>query len=216
MSLDVDQGQIVTVLGANGAGKTTVLRTISGVLDPERGQVVFEGQDIARTPPDQVMRRGICHVPEGREIFPFLTVRENLNMGAYTRRDPAGVARDTELCFDYFPRLKEREAQLAKSSRVSLEGLAEQIKQAGVKDLNLILKGDVQGSVEVLADSLARMSTEKVRVRVLHSGVGAITESDVLLAAASNAVRNARHRSLRIRTTWKSACTPSFTSCRTR
>jgi branched-chain amino acid transport system ATP-binding protein len=113
VSLDVDQGQIVTVLGANGAGKTSVLRTISGILDPERGQVMFEGRDIARTPPDQVMRQGICHVPEGREIFPFLTVRENLNMGAYTRRDPAGVARDLELCFDYFPRLKEREGQRA-------------------------------------------------------------------------------------------------------
>ena len=87
-----------------------------------------------------------------------------------------------------YRKMKEREAQLAKSSRVSLEGLAEQIKQAGMKDLNLILKGDVQGSVEVLADSLERMSTEKVRVRVLHSGVGAITESDVLLASASNAV----------------------------
>jgi branched-chain amino acid transport system ATP-binding protein len=113
VSLDVDQGQIVTVLGANGAGKTSVLRTVSGVLDPERGQVMFEGRDIARLPPDQVMRLGICHVPEGREIFPFLTVRENLSMGAYTRRDSAGVARDTELCFNYFPRLKERENQRA-------------------------------------------------------------------------------------------------------
>jgi branched-chain amino acid transport system ATP-binding protein len=113
VSLNVDQGQIVTVLGANGAGKTSVLRTISGILDPERGQVMFLGRDIARLPPDQVMRLGICHVPEGREIFPFLTVRENLNMGAYTRRDSAGVARDTELCFDYFPRLKERESQRA-------------------------------------------------------------------------------------------------------
>jgi branched-chain amino acid transport system ATP-binding protein len=113
VSLDVDQGQIVTVLGANGAGKTSVLRTISGVLDPERGQVMFEGRDIARLPPDQVMRLGICHVPEGREIFPFLTVRENLNMGAYTRRDPKGVAGDIELCFDYFPRLHERESQRA-------------------------------------------------------------------------------------------------------
>jgi branched-chain amino acid transport system ATP-binding protein len=113
VSLDVEQGQIVTVLGANGAGKTSVLRTISGVLDPERGQVLFEGRDIARMPPDRVMRLGICHVPEGREIFPFLTVRENLTMGAYTRRDTAGVARDTELCFDYFPRLKERESQRA-------------------------------------------------------------------------------------------------------
>ncbi|WP_428489787.1 ABC transporter ATP-binding protein [Rhodopila sp.] len=113
VSLDVDQGQIVTVLGANGAGKTSVLRTISGVLDPERGRVMFEGRDIARMPPDQVMRLGICHVPEGREIFPFLTVRENLDMGAYTRHDSAGVARDIALCFDYFPRLKERESQRA-------------------------------------------------------------------------------------------------------
>jgi branched-chain amino acid transport system ATP-binding protein len=113
VSLDVDQGQIVTVLGANGAGKTSVLRTVSGVLDPERGQVLFEGRDIARMPPDQVMRLGICHVPEGREIFPFLTVRENLKMGAYTRRDAAGVTRDMELCFEYFPRLEERESQRA-------------------------------------------------------------------------------------------------------
>src|SRR6185312_17251863 len=108
-----DPGQIVTVLGANGAGKTTVLRTISGVLDPERGQVVFEGDDISRLPPDQVMRRGICPVPEGREIFPFLTVRENLMMGAYTRHDSAGVAKDMELCFGYFSRLQERQHQRA-------------------------------------------------------------------------------------------------------
>jgi branched-chain amino acid transport system ATP-binding protein len=113
VSLDVAPGQIVTVLGANGAGKTTVLRTISGVLDPERGQVMFEGRNIAHLPPDQVMRLGICHVPEGRETFPFLTVRENLMMGAYTRRDSAGVARDLELCFGYFPRLKERQHQRA-------------------------------------------------------------------------------------------------------
>jgi branched-chain amino acid transport system ATP-binding protein len=113
VSLDVAPKQIVTVLGANGAGKTTVLRTISGVLDPERGQVMFEGRDIAHMAPDQVMRLGICHVPEGRETFPFLTVRENLMMGAYTRRDAAGVARDLELCFSYFPRLEERQHQRA-------------------------------------------------------------------------------------------------------
>lgn len=113
ISLDVDPGQIVTVLGANGAGKTTVLRTISGVLDPERGRVMFEGRDIARMPPDQVVRLGICHVPEGRETFPFLTVKENLMMGAYTRRDTAGIAADLALCFEYFPRLAERQHQRA-------------------------------------------------------------------------------------------------------
>jgi len=113
VSLDVSPGQIVTVLGANGAGKTTVLRTISGVLDPERGQVMLEGRDIAHMSPDQVMRLGVCHVPEGREVFPFLTVHENLLMGAYTRRNKAEVAQDLELCFDYFPRLKERQHQRA-------------------------------------------------------------------------------------------------------
>ena len=113
VSLEVAPGQIVTVLGANGAGKTTVLRTISGVLDPERGRVMFEGRDIAHMAPDQVMRLGICHVPEGRETFPFLTVRENLMMGAYTRRDGAGVAKDLDLCYAYFPRLKERQHQRA-------------------------------------------------------------------------------------------------------
>jgi branched-chain amino acid transport system ATP-binding protein len=113
ISLQVAQGQIVTVLGANGAGKTTVLRTISGVLDPERGSVHFEGNAIDHLPPDRVMRLGICHVPEGREVFPFLTVRENLLMGSYTRHDKDAVHRDLELCFAYFPVLQERSHQRA-------------------------------------------------------------------------------------------------------
>jgi branched-chain amino acid transport system ATP-binding protein len=113
VSLQVEQGSIVTVLGANGAGKTTVLRTISGVLDPERGSVRFEGRDIASMAPDKVMRLGICHVPEGRETFPFLTVRENLMMGAYTRHDKDAVHHDLELCYSYFPVLKERAHQNA-------------------------------------------------------------------------------------------------------
>jgi translation initiation factor IF-2 len=96
--------------------------------------------------------------------------------------------RDKAKSIAQYRKMKERESQLAKSARVSLEGLSEQIRQAGIKDLPLIIKGDVTGSVEVLADSLSRMSTEKVRVKVLHSGVGSITESDVLLATASNAI----------------------------
>ena len=113
VSLEVPQRGIVTVLGANGAGKTTILRTISGVMDPERGEVFFEGKDIRRMAPDRVMRLGICHVPEGREIFPLLSVRENLMMGAYTRRDSDGIASDVEMCFGYFPVLRERQAQRA-------------------------------------------------------------------------------------------------------
>ncbi|HET6182698.1 MAG TPA: ABC transporter ATP-binding protein [Acetobacteraceae bacterium] len=112
ISLQVAPKQIVTVLGANGAGKTTVLRTISGVLAPGRGQIVFEGRDITGLTPDQVVRLGICHVPEGREMFPLLTVRENLMMGAYTRRDRE-VGRDLELCYTYFPVLQERSNQRA-------------------------------------------------------------------------------------------------------
>ena len=96
--------------------------------------------------------------------------------------------RDKARGISQYRQMREREAQLARSSRVTLEGLADQIKQAGVKELPLILKGDVTGSVEVLADSLQKMSTEKVRIKIIHSGVGAITESDVLLASASNAI----------------------------
>jgi branched-chain amino acid transport system ATP-binding protein len=112
ISLQIEPKQVVTVLGANGAGKTTVLRTISGVLIPERGSIRFEGRDIRGLSPDQVVRLGICHVPEGREVFPLLTVRENLMMGAYTRHD-SGIARDIDLCYEYFPVLKERANQRA-------------------------------------------------------------------------------------------------------
>lgn len=113
VTLSVHQGQIVTLLGANGAGKTTVLKTISAVMNAERGEVRFEGRDIRRLTPDRVVRLGICHVPEGREVFPFLTVEENLQMGAYTRTDRDEVARDMEMCFGYFPVLRERASQRA-------------------------------------------------------------------------------------------------------
>src|SRR5215831_14015951 len=96
VSFEVPQGGMVTILGANGAGKTTVLKTLSGVMDPQKGSIVFEGREIQRMDPDKVMRLGISHVPEGREVFPFLSVRENLRMGAFTRRDPDGVAHDLE------------------------------------------------------------------------------------------------------------------------
>ncbi|MBS0541925.1 MAG: ABC transporter ATP-binding protein [Proteobacteria bacterium] len=115
VSFEVTAGNIVTILGSNGAGKTTVLKTVSGVMDPQKGTVVFEGREIQRMDPDRVMRLGISHVPEGREVFPFLSVRENLRMGAYTRRDADEVARDLETVFGYFPVLKERADQRAGS-----------------------------------------------------------------------------------------------------
>jgi len=111
VSLDVQEGQIVTILGANGAGKTTLMKTVSGVMDPEKGQIFFEGEQIQGSEPDKIVKRGIAHVPEGREIFPFLTVEENLNMGAYTRSDKANFAADLEMVYSYFPILKERRTQ---------------------------------------------------------------------------------------------------------
>ena len=113
VSLSVNQGQIVTVLGANGAGKTTLLKTISGVMDPEKGTVTLEGGAIQGAAPDKIVHQGVVHVPEGREIFPILSVEDNLKIGAYTRSDSATVATDLEMVFDYFPILKERRNQEA-------------------------------------------------------------------------------------------------------
>ena len=115
VSFEVNAGSIVTILGSNGAGKTTVLKTICGVMDPQKGTVTFEGREIQRMDPDKVMRLGISHVPERREVFPFLSVRENLRMGAYTRRDADEVARDLEAVFGYFPVLQARADQRAGS-----------------------------------------------------------------------------------------------------
>ena len=113
VSLEVREGQIVSVLGANGAGKTTLMKTISGVMDPEKGQIFYQGNDIAGHSPDKIVRGGIVHVPEGREVFPLLSVEENLKMGAFTRSDPDGVKKDQEMVFSYFPILADRRAQAA-------------------------------------------------------------------------------------------------------
>jgi len=113
VSLSVPEGKIVTVLGANGAGKTTTLKTISGIIGPLKGQVKFRGDEIQGRAPDSIVRGGIVHVPEGREVFPLLSVEDNLRMGAYTRRDADGVSQDVEAVFGYFPILRERARQEA-------------------------------------------------------------------------------------------------------
>ncbi|MCC2668384.1 MAG: transporter ATP-binding protein [Armatimonadetes bacterium] len=112
VSLSVEAGEVATLIGANGAGKSTTLRTVSGLQRPRQGGVRFEGKDITRLRPDQIMRLGLCQVPEGRRVFANLSVRENLEMGAYTRRD-AGVKDDLESVLTTFPRLKERFSQSA-------------------------------------------------------------------------------------------------------
>lgn len=111
VSLQVRQGEIATVLGSNGAGKSTILKTISGILDPNKGSIEFKGEDITAMDPAHVVQRGLMHVPEGREVFPLLSVRNNLLMGAYTRKDRDAVERDIEAVFGYFPILRERAQQ---------------------------------------------------------------------------------------------------------
>ena len=111
VSLRVDRGEIVTLIGANGAGKTTTLMAISGLVPPCRGEILFEGRSINGLPPEALVRLGICQVPEGRHVFPELTVAENLDMGAFLRRDRRQVAADREHLYSLFPVLKQRRHQ---------------------------------------------------------------------------------------------------------
>ena len=111
ISVDVDEGEIVTLIGSNGAGKSTTLRTISGIIHPKQGQVLLDGRDISRMKPHTIVLAGLGHVPEGRGIFPKLTVRENLEMGAFTVNDPEEIDRRMAYGFEMFPRLKERISQ---------------------------------------------------------------------------------------------------------
>ncbi len=111
ISLSVEEGKIVTLIGANGAGKSTTMKSIMGVMKPVEGQVFFEGKEITGEKPYQVVSKGLVLVPEGRQILQSMTVRENLEMGAYQRSDKAGIAEDLEKIFAHFPRLKERESQ---------------------------------------------------------------------------------------------------------
>jgi branched-chain amino acid transport system ATP-binding protein len=113
LSLDVQKGELVTLIGANGAGKTTTLKAISGVLQPVAGRIVFEGEDITRASARRILQLGIAHCPEGRRVFPYMTVRENLEMGCFLRSDAEAIAEDMAKLFDRFPILYERREQAA-------------------------------------------------------------------------------------------------------
>ncbi len=169
--LDRGRGAVATVLVQDGTLRLNESYIVGNTFGKVRAMFDDRGRALEEASPSTPVEvLGLEAIPDAGDTFLVVADRDKAKSIAAYRR------------------MKEREAQLAKSSRVSLEGLAEQIRQSGIKDLPLIIKGDVTGSVEVLADSLVRMSTEKVRIKVIHSGVGSITESDVLLAAASNAI----------------------------
>jgi branched-chain amino acid transport system ATP-binding protein len=111
VSLTVDEGEVVTLIGSNGAGKSTTLRSISGLTPPRQGSIKFDGDEIGEVPPQEIVQMGISQSPEGRHVFPRMTVRENLELGAYLRKDRGGIDSDLERVFSLFPRLKERERQ---------------------------------------------------------------------------------------------------------
>lgn len=113
ISFEVNEGEVIALIGANGAGKTTILHTITGLLSPKKGSVIFEGKDITKIPAHKIVSLGMAHVPEGRRVFAELSVYENLKMGAYTRKDKGEIAQTLEMVYKRFPRLQERKNQLA-------------------------------------------------------------------------------------------------------
>lgn len=204
ISLDVQPGEIVAIIGANGAGKSTTLMNLSGIIQPRQGQIVFDGQDITKAPAYDVLKRGIAQSPEGRKIFPRLTVLENLQMGAFTRRDTDGIEADINKAYEMFPILKERKNQaggllsggqqqmlaiaralMSKPKLLLLDepslGLAPQIVVQifnVIQDLN-----KEQGMAVLLVEQNARMALRIARRGyVMETGRITITDSaDVLL-----------------------------------
>jgi branched-chain amino acid transport system ATP-binding protein len=160
ISFHVEEGEIVTLIGANGAGKSTTLKTISGLLHPSRGSIDYRGASIVGTPADAIVKMGVVHVPEGRNIFAPLTVRENLEMGAYTRRDREEVARSMQRVFVSFPRLEERLGQLGGT----LSGGEQQMLAMGrglmAGPQLLLLDEPSMGLAPILVEEIFRIVTE--------------------------------------------------------
>ena len=160
LSLEVGSGEMVTVIGANGAGKTTLLRTISGIVVPTGGYIELDGERIDGLEPEKIVRHGICQIPEGGQLFNVMTVRENLEMGAYLRRDKTGIERDLERMYEHFPILKER----AKQQAGTLSGGQQQMLAIARGLMSnpkiLILDEPSWGLAPVLVDEVADIISE--------------------------------------------------------
>jgi branched-chain amino acid transport system ATP-binding protein len=162
IDLAVPQDGIVTIIGANGAGKSTTLRAISGLVPVSKGEILFAGTRIDKLPPEKIVALGIAHVPEGRRVFPGLTVEENLRTGAFLRSDQAGIAKDLDEVFEHFPRLKERRTQWARS----LSGGEQQMLAIGRALMSrpkmLVLDEPSMGLSPVMVQEIARIIREIV------------------------------------------------------
>ncbi len=180
LSLEVRKGELVSLIGANGAGKTTTLKAISGVLTPSAGRIVFEGENITRASARRVLELGIAHCPEGRRMFPYMTVRENLEMGCYLRHDKAGIEADMRRLFERFPILRERRAQAAGT----LSGGEQQmlaISRALMSRPKLIMfdepsLGLAPNLVERTFDIIRQIRTEGVTVIMVEQNAAAALE----------------------------------------
>ena len=160
ISIEVNEGEIVCLIGGNGAGKSTTLMTISGVLTPEEGDVIYQGQSIVALRPDNIVQKGICQVPEGRMIFPMLSVMENLDLGAYLRNDRDGIKKDLERVFGLFPKLRER----LKQAGGTLSGGEQQMLAIGralmARPKLLLLDEPSLGLAPILVDTIFEIIRE--------------------------------------------------------
>ncbi|MGC8838620.1 MAG: ABC transporter ATP-binding protein [Anaerolineae bacterium] len=160
ISFHVDEGEIVTLIGANGAGKSTTLNTISGLLRPRQGRILFKGEDLTIVPPHDIVRRGIVQVPEGRKIFAPLTVLENLEMGAFTRKDKEGIKASMERVFRSFPRLRERLGQLGGTLSGGEQQMLAMARGLMAQPTLLLLDEPSMGLAPILVEEIFRIIQE--------------------------------------------------------
>ena len=180
VSITVDQGEIVTLIGSNGAGKSTTLRTISGLIKPKSGEIIFNGKRIDGMPGHEIVGMGICHSPEGRRIFPRMTVKENLELGAFLRNNKSEVAADMERVLDLFPRLKERIKQTAGTMSGGEQQMLA-VSRALMGDPKLLLldepsMGLAPVLVELIFDTIVKIRQQGITIMLIEQNATAALE----------------------------------------